>query len=51
MNTCHNRSCLADTAASSWCVYPPEVHRKLALEAAEEGVSLNRVVSSKLASA
>ena len=27
---------------------PPEVHRKLALEAAEEGVSLNRVVSSKL---
>ena len=30
---------------------PPEVHRKLALEAAEEGVSLNRVVSSKLASA
>ena len=29
---------------------PPEVHRKLALEAAEQGVSLNRVVSSKLAS-
>jgi predicted HicB family RNase H-like nuclease len=27
---------------------PPEVHRKLVLEAAEEGVSLNRVVSSKL---
>jgi len=29
---------------------PPEVHRKLALEAAEQGISLNRVVSSKLAS-
>ena len=27
---------------------PPEVHRRLVLEAAEEGVSLNRVVSSKL---
>lgn len=26
----------------------PEVHRKLALEAAESGVSLNRLVSSKL---
>jgi predicted HicB family RNase H-like nuclease len=28
---------------------PPEVHRQLALEAAESGVSLNRLVSSKLA--
>ena len=27
---------------------PPEVHRQLALQAAESGVSLNRVVSSKL---
>jgi len=27
---------------------PPEVHRKLALQAAESGVSLNRVASSKL---
>jgi predicted HicB family RNase H-like nuclease len=27
---------------------PPEVHRKLALEAAEENVSLNRVISDKL---
>ncbi len=27
---------------------PPEIHRKLALEAAEAGVSLNRLVSSKL---
>ena len=27
---------------------PPEVHRKLALEAAEEGVSLNRLASAKL---
>ena len=27
---------------------PPEVHRRLALEAAEEGVSLNRLASSKL---
>ncbi|MCC7442725.1 MAG: type II toxin-antitoxin system HicB family antitoxin [Bdellovibrionales bacterium] len=29
---------------------PPEVHRKLALEAEEENVSLNRLISSKLAS-
>ena len=28
---------------------PPELHRQLAVKAAEEGVSLNRVVSSKLA--
>jgi predicted HicB family RNase H-like nuclease len=28
---------------------PPAVHRKLALEAAESGVSLNRLVSSKIA--
>lgn len=28
---------------------PPEVHRHLALEAAESGISLNRVVSAKLA--
>jgi predicted HicB family RNase H-like nuclease len=27
---------------------PPEVHRQLALEAAEAGVSLNRLASSKL---
>lgn len=27
---------------------PPEVHRRLALEAAEENVSLNRVISAKL---
>ena len=27
---------------------PPEVHRALALKAAESGVSLNRLVSSKL---
>jgi predicted HicB family RNase H-like nuclease len=29
---------------------PPEMHRKLVLEAAEAGVSLNRMVSLKLAS-
>ena len=28
---------------------PPEVHRHLAIEAAEEGVSLNRLVSARLA--
>lgn len=28
---------------------PPEIHRQLAVEAAESGVSLNRVVSAKLA--
>lgn len=28
---------------------PPEVHRQLAVEAAESGVSLNRIVSAKLA--
>lgn len=27
---------------------PPEVHRKLAMEATESGVSLNRIVSAKL---
>lgn len=27
---------------------PPDVHRKLALQAAESGVSLNRIASSKL---
>jgi predicted HicB family RNase H-like nuclease len=29
---------------------PPEVHRQLAIEAAEEAVSLNRLVSTKLSS-
>lgn len=29
---------------------PPEVHRRLALQAAEEDVSLNRLVSVKLSS-
>ncbi|WP_179873589.1 type II toxin-antitoxin system HicB family antitoxin [Microcella indica] len=29
---------------------PPELHRALALEAAEQGVSLNRLVSAKVAS-
>ena len=28
---------------------PPEIHRQLAVQAAESGVSLNRVVSAKLA--
>ncbi len=28
---------------------PPEVHRQLAMEAAEENISLNRLVSAKLA--
>ncbi|MEZ4577017.1 MAG: toxin-antitoxin system HicB family antitoxin [Desulfobacterales bacterium] len=27
---------------------PPDIHRKLALQAAESGVSLNRIASSKL---
>ncbi|MBI2756134.1 MAG: type II toxin-antitoxin system HicB family antitoxin [Chloroflexi bacterium] len=30
---------------------PPEVHRELALEAAEQGVSLNRLASSRLVGA
>ena len=30
---------------------PPEMHRQLAIEAAESGVSLNRLASSKLGSA
>jgi predicted HicB family RNase H-like nuclease len=29
---------------------PPELHRRLALEAAEAGVSLNRIASEKLGS-
>ncbi len=28
---------------------PPEQHRKLAIEAAEQGVSLNRLASERLA--
>ena len=28
---------------------PPEIHRRLALQAAEAGVSLNRLISAKLA--
>ncbi|RJR51172.1 MAG: toxin-antitoxin system HicB family antitoxin [Desulfobacteraceae bacterium] len=28
---------------------PPEVHRRVAVQAAEAGVSLNRLASSKLA--
>lgn len=28
---------------------PPEIHRRLAIEASEQGVSLNRVVQAKLA--
>jgi predicted HicB family RNase H-like nuclease len=28
---------------------PPELHRELAVEAAEQGVSLNRLISNKLA--
>jgi len=27
---------------------PPEIHRDLAMEAADEGVSLNRIISAKL---
>jgi len=30
---------------------PPEVHRELAIQAAEEGVSLNRLVSARLSGA
>lgn len=30
---------------------PPELHRRLVIEAAEEGVSLNRLVANRLASA
>jgi predicted HicB family RNase H-like nuclease len=29
---------------------PPEVHRELAMKAAEEGISLNRLISAKLSS-
>jgi predicted HicB family RNase H-like nuclease len=29
---------------------PPEVHRALAVQAAEQGISLNRLASAKLAS-
>jgi len=29
---------------------PPELHRQIALKAAEEGISLNRLVSTKLSS-
>ena len=43
---------LADKAYSGRFLVrvPPETHRALALRAAEEGVSLNRLVSARLAS-
>ena len=42
---------LADRAYSGRFVVrlPPETHRELVLQAAEEGVSLNRLVSARLA--
>ena len=42
---------LADQAYSGRFMVrvPPETHRELAIEAAEEGVSLNRLVSARLA--
>ena len=42
---------LADRAHSGRFMVrvPPETHRELAIEAAEEGVSLNRLVSVRLA--
>ncbi|MGH3398271.1 MAG: toxin-antitoxin system HicB family antitoxin [Streptosporangiaceae bacterium] len=47
----HCRS--ADIRAGSWFVVrvPAEVHRRLAREAAEQHVSLNRLVSDRLARA
>ena len=43
---------IADRAYSGKFIVriPPEIHRALALRAAEEGVSLNRLVSARLAS-
>ena len=43
---------LADRAYSGQFIVrvPPEVHRQLVLDAAEQHVSLNRLVSSRLAS-
>ena len=45
-------SALADRTYSGQFVVrvPPEVHRQLVLDAAEQHVSLNRLVSSRLAS-
>ena len=42
---------LAERACSGRFVVrlPPETHRELVLQAAEEGVSLNRLVSARLA--
>ncbi len=42
---------IADRAYSGRFIVrvPPETHRALALQAAEEGVSLNRLVSARLA--
>ena len=42
---------LADRAYSGKFMVrvPPEIHRELAVRAAEEGVSLNRLVSARLA--
>ncbi len=38
------------TATSSWSASRPEVHHRLAAEAAEEDIGLNRLVSAKLSS-
>ena len=42
---------MADRAYSGRFVVrvPPETHRALAMKAAEEGVSLNRLISARLA--
>jgi predicted HicB family RNase H-like nuclease len=48
MNTC--RSPFGHVAWEVHGCVPPEVHRQLAMEAAEEDISLNRLVSAKLSS-
>ncbi|MYE18264.1 MAG: toxin-antitoxin system HicB family antitoxin [Gemmatimonadetes bacterium] len=35
--------------ATSYLLVPPEMHRALAIRAAEQGVSMNRLVSARLA--
>jgi len=39
---------VADMIANGEARIPPQVHRALALEAAEQGISLNRLASAKL---
>jgi predicted HicB family RNase H-like nuclease len=48
--TLHNEEYSERTHSGKFIVrIPPEVHRALAIKAAEQGISLNRFISARLA--